>query len=216
MQWVRRWATGRTVGGNHDSHLSKLESDPDPLHSPSDLELTHYAQLNPQQLCFIGNLPDLIRNHWRGLHIEMLHGHFTRSNQSVSYLSTPKQLVELHHEGSVDLTLVGHTHYVFVCESNGSCVANSGSVAAPICALRTAQQQIVMIADDDPAAACRSSFLSISEQGGQICVRIELFDYDRRAALSRFKQLDHLAMTLAYREAWLLHGLHDPTFLTTE
>lgn len=241
IDWVCRNATGRTTRGNHDGQLSLFDSvrkrednswtmvsgaDTDftksklewirrQMQSPES-ELRSYTKLTEQQLQVIRQLPDQLLVHWRGKVIRVMHGHVTLDGRAVSWQLTPKQSMEMLHDTSVDLTLVAHTHLPFVMDRDGCLLANSGSVAVPMCRIRDKAGRIVSHTGDDTPQAeddWRSSFLSISEQSGQLDVRIVRFDYDRLGLLERYEQFDGLTTPMEYRRVLLLKGFNDRQLL---
>ena len=241
IDWVVRHATGRTIRGNHENHLSRFDSikimedgswamksdtdmrlDESTLHwireqmrSPES-ELHSYTTLTDRQIQFIRGLPDQLLVHWRGKVIRVMHGHVTLDGRSVSYMLTPEQSMEMLYDTSVELTVVAHTHFPFVLRRDGCLLANSGSVAVPICRFRASTGQIVSLAGNyQPEAKddCRSSFLSISEQSGKLNVRIVRFNYDRQEVLERYERYNCLTTPMCYRKSLLLEGFNDRDLL---
>jgi predicted phosphodiesterase len=220
LAWVRTQATGRTTRGNHDRGVFDYLRDaassppPPPERRPADTELGSYQRMSPEQLQFVADLPDQLLVHWRGKRVRILHGHRNLKTEAyTSFLSSVDQLVEVFHDTSVDLTVIGHTHYPFARKQGGSWVANSGSVAVPICRMRAAEGGAIEnrcatddSVDDDNA---QSSLLSITESGGELDVQVIRFDYDQRGLLERYAREDGLHMRQAVREQWITQALLD-------
>ncbi len=216
IEWARSHATGRTTRGNHDSRVfayrsNQVDQDPPGQWAP-DGELGSYETLEPDQIQFVVDLPDQLMVSWRGKKIRILHGHQNDKNTNyTSWMSTVDQLMDTFHDTGVDLTVIGHTHYPFVRERDGSWLANCGSVSIPIYRFRTADGEIEnRCAEDDtiPNDDVRCSFLNITESGGALDVQIVRFDYDRRGMLDRYVTHEGLNMSPALRENWILQAFH--------
>ena len=146
--------------------------------------------------------------------MRILHGHRNlKTEDYTSFRSSVDQLVDVFHDTSVDLTAIAHTHYSFARKQGGSWVANSGSVAVPICRRRDAEGGAIEnrcatddSVDDDNA---QSSLFSITESGGELDVQFIRFDYDRRGLLERYAREDGLHMSQAVRQLWITQALLD-------
>ncbi len=213
VEWVREHAGGRTTRGNHDSaifrHLAAA-GDESPVGGPPDLEIGAYGTLDADQLAFIAGLPDVLEVYWRGWHLRLLHGHFNLHNPDYTFWQvTPEAQLDLFHDPAVALTVVSHTHYPFVRERDGSRVANSGSISAPICRFQNPSGDSVNRCIDDPDVSSgdsQSHFLTISEDGPRLKIDIQRFDYDRAALMARYTARTDLHMPLHMRQAWVMNG----------
>ncbi len=217
VEWVQRRATGRTVRGNHDNgvfrYMAASEHERATDTSPPDSERAGYGQLSADQISFIAGLPDELMVRWRGRTIRILHGHQNHNNPDyTSWKSTPDQLMSLFHDPAFDLTVIGHTHFPFVRETEGSLLANCGSSAVPICRIRTADGAIedrCAAETPIPKDCCNPSLLTVTESGGQLKAEIVHFDYDRRALLSRYANATNMTMPYHFREVWVTEGFFD-------
>ena len=221
VEWVRSHAPDLTTRGNHDSDIfryvrNEISQEPPDRLKP-DTELGGYAKLNEQQSQFILDLPDILLVHWRGKTIRVVHGHHNFINADYTpWTSAPDHLMKLFCDASVDLTLIAHTHFPFVLECNCSLLANSGSLALPIYRFRNAEGEIE---DRSPGAEVqtnhtgRCSFLSITENAGQLDVQIVRFDHDRDAMVQRYEALNDLKYSFPFRRALLVESLYDYSLL---
>ena len=214
VEWVRDHAAGRTTRGNHDSaifrHLATANDEDTRADWPADTEMGSYSALDADQLDFLAGLPDVLEVYWRGWHVRLLHGHFNlHSPDYTSWQLTPEAQLDLFHDPGVALTVVGHTHYPYVRERDGSRVANSGSISAPLCRFQDASDNPVnrCLEDPDvPEGDSQSHFLLVREDGPRLNVEIQRFDYDRAALMDRYMDRSDLDMPLHIRRAWVLDG----------
>lgn len=217
VEWVQRRAMGRTVRGNHDSGVFEYVVADDcerAAHSTQpDSEWSGYGQLSADQISFVVGLPDELVVQWRGMTIRILHGHQNHNNPDYTpWKSTPDQLMRLFHDPDFDLTVIGHTHFPFVREADGSLLANCGSSAVPICRFRLADGTT-----EDRCAAegylardcCDPSLLTVTQSGGGLVAEVVHFDYDRRALLQRYSGRTDTTMPYRFREVWVTQGFFD-------
>jgi predicted phosphodiesterase len=214
VEWVRDHAGGRTTRGNHDSAIFgylALAGEKGAVGDwPADTEMAAYSTLDPQQLAFIADLPGVLEVYWRGWRLRLLHGHFNLHDPDYTFWQvTPEAQLELFHDPAVALTVVSHTHYPFVRERDGSSLANSGSISAPICRFQDPSGDTVNRCIDDPdvsSSDTQSHFLTISEDGPRLNVEIQRFDYDRAALMARYTDRTDLYMPPRMRRAWVMNG----------
>lgn len=212
VAWTMRHATGRTTRGNHDSGIfGYLDARPSLGEgAPDDTELGAYHTMAPDQLEFVKSLPDVLDVRWRGCSLRLMHGHFNlRTSESTNWRHTPAELSELFADPAVDLTVIGHTHFPFICRGAAGALANPGSVAAPLFRYRDHAGRDIDRRADDPSLAVddsRPSFLTVTEQNGQLQPRIDRFDYNRTALLKRHADRLDLQMPIEVRHAWIMEG----------
>ena len=212
VEWTMRRAMGRTTRGNHDSAIFEyLRAEPPPgERARDDTELGAYRKMASDQLEFVSSLPDILDVHWRGHSLRLMHGHFNlRTPEPTNWRLRPAELYEIFADPSVDLTVIGHTHYPFISQSDAGALANPGTVAAPLFRYRDPSGREIDRRVDDPDLSVndnRPSFLSVSEADGRLKPRIERFDYDREGLLRRHAARDGLRMPLDTRRAGIMEG----------
>ena len=201
LEWVRVRADKFAVPGNVECAL---------LDNPGNKTLQRtFSQLNARQIEYLRGLPHVLHLSWHGMRIQVLHGHRTRSGESVPWQSRPSELLDRFADLAVNLTVVGHTHYPFVSEKDGACVANCGSTSQLILGRQEKDGTVVAQGDEPvftPVSEIYSTFLSIAAENGQPRATVERFDYDRRAAIRRLRETGEA--NVEAREAWLMTGVH--------
>lgn len=201
IDWVMAHARGFTTRGNHDYALldPSLEADDAP-----DTEAYAARALREDQRDFVRALPEQIILTWRGRTIRMLHGHITPEGAPGEWMWTPDKLQEAFSDARYDITVLGHTHFPFV---RGN-IANSGSTCIPIRQVFLPDGS-VHFQSGDPTSKdntdLRSSLLSITHRAGGLHTEVLRFDYDKRAAIEKFRSLP-CRHSLARKERRLLEG----------
>ena len=212
LEWTMRRATGRTTRGNHDSAIFEyLSAEPPPGESaPGDTELGAYLEMTPDQLAFVQSLPDILDVHWRGHSLRLMHGHFNlRTTENTNWRLRPAELSEIFADPTVDLTVIGHTHYPFISQGAAGALANPGTVAVPLFRYRDPSGRVIDRRVDDPDLSVnddRPSFLTVTEADGRLQPSIERFDYDREGLLRRHAHRDGLRVPLETRRAGIMEG----------
>lgn len=212
VEWTMRRAMGRTTRGNHDSAIFEyLGAEPPPSErAPDDTELATYREMTPDQLEFVKSLPDILDVHWRGHSLRFMHGHFNlRTPEATNWRLRPAELSEFFADPTVDLTVIGHTHYPFINQGAAGALANPGTVAAPLFRYRDPSGREIDRRVDDPDLSVndsRPSFLTVTQADGRLQPRIERFDYDRERLLRRHADRDGLRVPLETRRAGIMEG----------
>ena len=204
LDWVRSRAGECAVLGNHDELVQAGAEGDHPLYS----EAGAFVQLDESQIEYLRNLPHALELRWRGFRIRILHGHRTLDEQGVPWTAKPRELLEHFGDASVDLTVLGHTHYPFVHHEDGLGVANSGSVSMVIFGSKQADGMIVPQGDEPvfkSESGIYSTFMWIAVEKGELLATIELFDYDREQALQDSRAAGDPNLQL--RQVWLETGL---------
>lgn len=189
IQWVREHSRRLAVLGNHDEEvLGAMKPQALPMS-----DAWGRICLNAKDIGYLASLPEQIRLSWRDHTIDVLHGHRTRSGKNVSWRSRPSQLFRQFKDDRVDVTVTGHTHYPFVLEQDDCRVANCGSTCAVMLAIQNVQGQRISHSDDPQfrkAGKIFSSFVEVTTtRTGDLSVRVVHFDYDRKQALFRRRQM---------------------------
>ena len=217
VAWVRKHAAGHTTRGNHDSGVFRyLRDGPSAATSlAEDSEMGAYAALDAGATGFLEGLPDVLDVRWKGFQLRLMHGHFSlRTRAHTDWKLGRDAIVELFADATVDLTVVGHTHYPFVAHGSSGRVANSGSLVAPIYRFTQLDGQQIDRRVEDPAVAdgeVHSSYLVVDVVDGCLHPRLEMFHFDREWLLQRYDARDDLRMAPLFRRRWITQGHIDPS-----
>lgn len=217
VAWVRKHAAGYTTRGNHDSGIFRYLRD-GPSGSTSlgaDTEMAAYRVLDEGAMEFLEGLPDVLDVRWKGFQLRLMHGHFSlRTRAYTDWKLGRDAIVELFADATVDLMVVGHTHYPFVDNESSGPVANSGSLVAPIyCFTQSDGQQVDRRTEDPdrPDGVVRSSYLVVDVVDGLLQPSLVMFQFDYEGLLRRYDARDDLRMAPLFRRRWITQGHNDPS-----
>lgn len=201
MQHVGEWATV----GNHDQIGFALgyECEPQPPHT----EVGALQRLSEAQREYLLTLPHRLEISWRGKRIVCMHGHVARDGRSCSWLSHPATQIADFCETDSDLSVASHTHFAYRHETNGTFMANTGSIASPILAVENAGGMHIQSGEDEIVAGdnLRSSFLIVREEAQRLVPEIRRFDYDRKSVIDEMFETGHDAAPI--HRGWLTEGI---------
>jgi len=217
VAWVRNHAAGYTTRGNHDSGVFRYLRDGPSAASEvaADSEMGAYTALDAEAMGFLEGLPDVLDVRWKGFQLRLMHGHFSlRTRAHTDWKLGRDAIVELFADATVDLTVVGHTHYPFVANGSSGRVANSGSLVAPIYRFTQLDGQQIDRRVEDLAVAdgeVHSSYLVVDVIDGILHARLEMFQFDRERLLRRYDARDDLRMAPLFRRRWITEGHLEPS-----
>ena len=204
VEWVRRNAGRFAVLGNHDE-VAILGGEGD---YPPYSETGGYLRLDSQQAEYYRSLPHVLELAWKGQVIRVLHGHRTSSEENVSWMAKPSEMLVRFGDPAVSLTVTAHTHYPFVAEQNGCRVANCGSACGLLLGQEHEDGSISSWGDEavfEAPSQIYSTFLSIVIENGELKATIERFDYDRASAIQRLREVND--PYVESRQRWLETGV---------
>ena len=205
VEWVRRRAGERAVRGNHEDDVCEASDGDHPPYTGAGAR----QRLSKSQFEYLTSLPDILELSWRGMTLHVMHGHLTRCGKiGMDWRCRPSGLLKFFGTPSVDLTIVGHTHYPFVLRQDSALMANSGSTSQIVLAVKE-PDGTVRSQDDEPGftpvSRMFSSFLSITSADGGLQVKVEHFDYDRQEALRKLTEAKD--PNLQWQRTWLTTGV---------
>lgn len=217
LDWIRAHAQGGIVRGNHDAITPVQPKIGDGNRLGSDGGAL--AALSPEGYEFVQQLPEQLNICWRGKKIRITHGHLEPDGKrEVSWLATPKELIEIFGDPNFDLTITAHTHYPFLRREGDRFIANAGSMAHPVTTVVLENGSLHSQAGDEPlvdGGDFRSNFLLVSEEAGELAVRIVRFDYDRKALLERLAQIKNMLHPIEYWRKLIATGVSDVQIMYT-
>ena len=217
VAWVQKHASGYTTRGNHDSGIFRyLRDGPSGVTSlGADTEMAAYMVLEEGAMEFLEGLPDVLDVRWKGFQLRLMHGHFSLQTRAYTDWRLGRDaIVELFADATVDLMVVGHTHYPFVAIGSFGSVANPGSLAAPIYRFTQLDGQQIDRRREDPDIAdgvVRSSYLVVDVVDGVLDPRLVMFQFDQERLLRRYDARDDLRMAPLFRRRWITQGHNDPS-----
>lgn len=201
--WVRKNAGELATTGNHDELMFEAADAGQPPYT----EAGAYECLSDEARDYFRTLPHRLELTWRQRRIVLMHGHVTADDSAVSWLATPDEQVSRFANPDADLCTFGHTHYPYVRQCDGTIYANSGSLSSTI--LATENRGVLRpqsgLSEIGPDEETRSTFLEVTEAGGQLQVEIVRFDFDRQALLDDMQQFGWPHMALSRR--WIAEGV---------
>ena len=164
---------------------------------------------------FLEGLPDVLDVRWKGFQLRLMHGHFSLQTRAYTDWRLGRDaIVELFADATVDLMVVGHSHYPFVAIGSFGSVANPGSLAAPIYRFTQLDGQQIDRRREDPDIAdgvVRSSYLVVDVVDGVLDPRLVMFQFDQERLLRRYDARDDLRMAPLFRRRWITQGHNDPS-----
>jgi putative phosphoesterase len=145
------------VRGNHDIYVAALP-DPDVVRLGSyRIEWTR-AQLTPENLQWLSELPPELRFEWNGQRVRVRHAS-PWDEETYLYPDSP-ELDGLELEGS-EILVLGHTHHPLVRQCGDALLINPGSVGQP--------------RDRNP----RPSYAILEVETREVCHRRATYDVER-------------------------------------
>ena len=204
-EWVIEHVGELATLGNHDEQMLRC-TDVDDEHPPYS-EPGAYQRLSAEQREFFQQLPHRLELDWRGKRIILMHGHVTMEGRNGSWMATPDQQIANFDEPGADLFVASHTHYAFVQQVGDGLFANTGTMCLPILGIETDDGLHVQSGREEirPDDDRRTSFLSVTVEGGQLKAEIVRFDYDRESVLEEMKEEGRTDLEL-FRK-WLSEGI---------
>lgn len=175
IDWVRANCGEFAALGNHDDGATQAEEG----EFPSYTEAGAFNRLDSSLREYLSGLPHMLELSWQGAKIRVTHDKST-DGVSFSWKARESEVVEFLLDPSVDMTVSAHTHYPFVREQGGTCVANTGSGAVLLLGHKREDGGIDPKGDGDyePVSEIYSTYLSVVLENGQPKATVEKFQYD--------------------------------------
>ena len=208
LDWVMQHAGSKCVVGNHDqSVLSRPEGADHPFVESGAARL-----LRDDQFDYLESLPEELTLRWRGHTLRLVHGHRHRTGESVSWQATVAEQVRVFLDREVDAVFLGHTHFPYIVQQNGTWIANPGSTALNILALESKSGELLPrggcgVPEFSIGGPAFSSFISVTEAEGRLALELEHFDYDREEMLDESRAAGQTRMPEL--ERWVRTGVYN-------
>ncbi len=189
LDWTRGRAGNFAILGNHDEGTLTASDD---SNAQPFTEAGALRCLDSGQKEYLASLPHIIEVVWKGKRIRITHD-TTPSGEVFAWTARVHEVVEALVDPQVDLTVCAHTHYPFVRRTDGTIVANTGSTSALLLGHRRADGTIAPKGDEDfvPVSRMFSTYLSVTDNNGELEVTIERFQYDVDNVLQQLKEYNH-------------------------
>ena len=142
----------------------------------------------------------------------MVHGHRHRTGKSVSWQATVAEQVRVFLDPEVDAVFLGHTHFPYIVQQNGTWIANPGSTALNILALESKSGDLLPrggcgIPEFAIGGSVFSSYISVTETEGCLALELEHFDFDRGKMLAESRSAGQTRMPEL--ERWVRTGVYN-------
>ncbi len=185
FHWIRRMAGENFFLGNHDEDALGDAEGELPLYT----EIGAFQRMAKEDREFLISRPHRLDLSWRGRRIVLMHGHLTPEGESASWMTTPEEQTSRFSGVEADLCVLSHSHFAYTMERNSTVYANCGSISLPL--IKVEKKDGVHFQGGRQRELgeeeIRSSFLCVSEEGGNLEIEVVRFDYDRQAALEEME-----------------------------
>jgi len=208
LDWVMKNAGRFCVLGNHDEGVIARPDGPLHLFEESGTA----AALREDQLDYLEALPHHLLVCWRGYTFRLVHGHRDGNGEQMSWQASAAEQWNAFHDPDVDAVFLGHTHFPYVMDRRDTQMANPGSIALNIFIIEGKTGRVLPrggwgVSEFPRNAPVFSSFLSVTEEHGELSVELVRFDFDREKVLDAIRAAGQTNMP--QWERWVRTGVHN-------